>query len=442
MSTNPDFDWDEVIVTKRPKQKELECAFLSDPDLDLGSRPDEAPETVIIESTGLTECQQQSCGAAEAYQNVLAYDEMARCYGQKGVFTFVDTPAAVKFRISNEDNFPTGPSPLTNSANYNIVANYPMVDFPTVTPCVPCEAKFEGKQLDAVFLNASATSSVAFYPRAFENLGGRILQAGEHVNVKTMFGQMFWGKRNDGLLSDSPNPARHTLGRLRCLAFGATTPGGNVYNGTGSGGINAVMEQQIVTTNPNLSNATVDLTSDSLDWFASEGGFPLQRDYTTQLASGSNVECNFFRGDITGAYMCKLEWDIQMSQDGNSANWYMFMESEHVKSGKKVRHTYSGQALTLNGSLKISDPYEISFSSGTWNLNQPIDGVGNTTLYNDRGGMEATTRYWTTNANIKRTMWLIAYDGWENEDKVRKACWEMERSRPSWQPKDYCSRIQ
>jgi len=253
---------------------------------------------------------------------------------------------------------------------------------------------------------------------------------------------MFWGKRNDGLLSDSPNPARHTLGRLRCLAFGATTPGGNVYNGTGSGGINAIMEQQIVTTNPNRSMATVDLTSDSIDFFASEGGFPLQRDYTTQLASGSNVECNFFRGDVTGAYMCKLEMNLEMSQDGNSCDWYLFMESEHVKSGKKVRHKISGQALSLNGSLKVSDPYEISFPNGVWDLNAPINAQGGTAIDNTQGGMEATTRYWAINSNAKRSMWLIAYTGWENEAKVRKACWEMERSRPSWQPKDYCSRIQ
>lgn len=440
--TNPEFDWDDVIVTKRPKQKELEASFLSDPDLDLGSRPDEEPETIIIESTGLTECQEQSCGAADAYQSVLAYDEMVKCYGTRGEFTFVDTPAAIKFRISGQDNYPTGPNALDNTTSWNINAQYNMVDF-TNTPCAPCEAKFDNKQLDATFLNAATTSNVAFFPRAFENLGGTILYAGQKVNVKTIFGQMFYGRRNDGLFWDSPDPARHGLGYLRCLAYGASTPGGNEYTGFNTAGINAAMTQQIVVTLPNDPFAAVDLTSDSIDWMSSDNdGYPIQEDAVIELSAASAVECNFYRGDITGAYLCKLELDIQMAQDGETAEWYMYMETEHVKSGKKVRQKYSSTAYGLNGSMKISDPYEISFPGREWTINKPINAQGATAVYNTRGGMEATTRYWAQNANVKRSMWLIAYDGWENEDKVRKACWEMERSRPSWQPKDYCSRIQ
>ena len=67
MPTNPDFDWDEVIVSKKPKQKEIDVTFSSDPDIQLGSIEVEDAVERPISSQGLTECGTQKCSAADDY---------------------------------------------------------------------------------------------------------------------------------------------------------------------------------------------------------------------------------------------------------------------------------------------------------------------------------------------------------------------------------------
>lgn len=447
MATNPDFDWDEVIVSKKPKQKEIEASFLSDPDIELGSRPDEEPEEVIVESLGLTECQQQSCGAAEAYQQVLAYDEMTRCYGVRDEFFNVDTPAAVRFRIASADNFPNQ-NVLDNYNTWNIRGNYDMVNSLTIARA-PCETRYDYKLLDATFLNANPRGNVAFYPRAFENYAGHEMSAGERLTIRSIFGQMLWGRDQDGSYYQTPDPNRTGFGYLRLVATGRSSANGT-FDGFNAGGFNMAMTQQVQSDPAGDLDSGVYLRSDSIDFFTTDGsGYPVQ-EAGNEVRLDDGTGDNFYSnpngaymplGDQTGAYMCKLEMDIQMSQDGNTATCTLFMETEHVLTGLRTTQSYTSNALNLNGGLKLSSPWELWGGSYTVSYG-PINAQGDTATYNTRGGMEGMTRYWAENNNVKRSMWLIAYDGWENESKVRKACWEMERSRPSWSPKDYCSRIQ
>lgn len=439
MATNPDFDWDEVVVSKKPKQKEIDVSFPSDPDIDLGSRPDEAPQTIIVESLGLTECQSQSCGAAEAYQSVLAYDEMARCYGVRGQFTFVDTPAAIKFRIGSFDNFPNI-NVLDNNLNYNLRGDYPMVSAAPVSGA-PCENWYDRQYLDATFLNGNSKGRVAFYPRAFEDVAGTELGPGDSLTVRTVMGNMIYDREEFGGYYSQPIEPRTNFGYMRIVATGKNAFNGT-FDGFNAGGLNAAVAGNVVTTNPGQSNSQVDLVLDTINFFQSEGSFPAQTQKAIKIDSenfGADGGEYMPLGTQTGAYMTKLEMEIQMAGDGNSATLRMFMELEHVRTGRKIQTELNYTAFGLNGGLKISSPRETW--NGTYDLNYDI-GDGNTAVYNTRGGMEGTTRYFQNNSNVSRSLWLIAYDGWENESKVRKACIEMERSRPSWDPASYCSRIQ
>lgn len=437
MSTNPDFDWDEVIVSKKPKQKEIETAFLSDPDIQLGSIEQEDFVERPISSPARPECNLQSCTAADDYYAALPYDEMVKCYGVRGEFFNVDTPAAISFRISGTDNFPNQQI-LDNYYRYNIRGDYPMLSAAPVSGA-PCENWYDRQFLDATFLNGAGTSSVAFYPRAFENLEGRELGPGESLNVKSVMGNMIFDREEYGGYYSAPTTPRTNFGYMRIVATGKNSSNG-LFDGFSAGGLNAGLATSVVTTFPGTNFSKVNLVADSIDFFTLDGNnFPVQDQGEIRIDDLGNPNGEYMPlGTQTGAYMVKLEMDIQMSQDGNSCTLRMFSELEHVKTGCKVALTLNSTAVNLNGGLKISSPW--STWGGFYTNNYDIGG-GNTATYNTRGGMEGTTRYFAGNSNVSRSLWLIAYDGWEKENVVRKACIEMERSRPAWDPRPYCSRI-
>ena len=439
MPTNPDFDWDEVIVSKKPKQKEIDVSFTSDPDLTLGSIEVEDAVERPVSSVARPECGLQSCTAADDYFLALPYDEMVKCYGVRGEFFTVDTPAAIAFRIADTNNAPNQQI-LDNFFRYNIRGDYPMLSAQPISGA-PCENFYDRQFLDATFLNGVGSSNVAFYPRAFENLESRELGPGESLNVKTVMGNMIFDRDEFGGFYSSPTTPRTNFGYMRIVATGKNSSNG-LFDGFNAGGLNAGLATSVVTANPGQLSSEVDLVADSIDFFTTDGnGFPVQDQRSIKIDSedfGADGGEYMPLGTQTGAYMVKLEMDIQMAQDGNSCTLRMFSELEHVKTGRKVALELNSTAVNLNGGLKISSPWSVwgGFYTNSYDI-----GNGNTATYNTRGGMEGTTRYFAGNSNVSRSLWLIAYDGWEKENVVRKACIEMERSRPSWDPRPYCSRI-
>lgn len=413
MPTNPDFDWDEVIVSKKPKQKEIDVTFSSDPDIQLGSIEVEDAVERPISSQGLTECGTQKCSAADDYLAALPYDEGIKSYDIYGSGLSVDTPAAIRFRVTNTYNWPNDPIVLDNYLSYNISGRY---DLLLTAPHykAPCENFYDNQFLEATFLNASINGNAAFYPRAFENAGGVELYGGDSLNIRSVCGQYLFGRdAYGGVIGDPAGDAVWNFISLRLQAFGIDSVQG-YFTGLNCEEVLVYMNADLRVYQGTTSSAISRLTTDA--W--NVGNNDSLRVRETQLfPDGPYLQS----GDITGAYMFKAEIQIDVAQDGQTATGHCYVECEHVKSGKKSFMKQGFLATGLNGGLKLTDP---------WSVTQGND-----------GGMPMTTRYWAGNYGSARTLYFIAYDGWDKENVVRKACLEFERAQPHWQPADYCSRI-
>jgi hypothetical protein len=402
MTTTPEFDWDEVFVSKKPKQKEIDINFESDPGLTLGSVDEPLEQEVAIGSAGRPECGAQRCSAGDDFVNgALPYDVGTRTYFELDGQGFADIPAAIYFRIADTDNFPN-PQVLDNYFYYNILVDTYMCNGPQRTKA-PCENAIAGKDLKGAWFAGATDTRVAFYPTDFEDRTGNILVGGQQVTIRSCAGVYLYGRNAFG---DTYAPLnQHGFALHRLQAWGNNSVTGN-YDGANAG----IVDLDLVTEVRSENNNSVELWSGFLD------------NQTSNPATTASAPLPLADGDYTGSYMWKLETVINMAPDGQSATGHILNEVEHVLSGIKLTQKKTFSVSNLNGGLKISSP---------WELEQ------NGTL----GGMEGTSRYFYTNLLQRKTMYMIAYNGWDNESKVRQACYEFERSQPHWQAPSYCDRI-
>lgn len=402
MTTTPEFDWDEVFVSKKPKQKEIDINFESDPGITLGSVDEPLEEEVAIGSAGRPECGAQRCSAGDDYVNgALPYDVGTRAYHELDGQDFVDIPAAIYFRIAEVDNFPN-PQVLDNYFYYNALIDTYMCNGPQ-RPKAPCENVIGGKDLKGAWFGGATDTRVAFYPVEFDEVSGAILSGGDSVRFRSCAGTYLYGRDEFGDVYSPLNQFGFALHRLQAWGKNSST---GIYDGANAG----IVDLDLVTSVRSQSGNSVDLWSGYND------------NQTNDPTTSASAPLPLTEGDYTGAYMWKVETQIDMAPDGNSATGWIYNEVEHVLSGIKLTQKKPFSVSNLNGGLKLSSP---------WELEQ------NGTL----GGMEGTTRYFYTNLLERKSMYLIAYNGWDNEDKVRKACFEFERSQPHWEAPTYCSRI-